>query len=363
MVVVWIERIENQLSRPVIMYHCDPLIKPIIKGEKYSGKPIILEPGFSDEVGWFNIPWRKWGDLMIDIDMPIRVVVGPHGPDGDKDWLQLYHYTGEALLDHWQELGASTWWEFFSGGKQIRMNLTFAETRGTDARHGHDVELMHFIIQDSYNVYSVGDGSAEKENETSATGAVTEFLGFCVGKSRPNKRQASKSHAGQALQLDDPESHSSSPERKQSQAPEIFDMAAADDTESHDVEKIYENVAWCKGDILQGKVVSKDTGHEDEATGGDKEDAADSQDEVTSFHSADSQDERESSALRKEKSSVPRESIQSWRSWKRIDPADGDAYTLDEMYELHKGKYTLAQIEEYYKSCAVAEYQGPMEME
>merc|ERR1719265_387677 len=114
---------------------------------------------------------------MIDIDMPIKVVVGPHGAEGNVDWLQLYHYTGEAIINHWQELGKSSWWEFFNGGKQLRMTLTFADTRGGDARQGQDAELMHFVMQDSFNVMSVED--ATKTNGGMEQGSpVQGFHGF-----------------------------------------------------------------------------------------------------------------------------------------------------------------------------------------
>lgn len=261
MVVVWIEKIVNKLSRPVILYHTDPLIKPVVKGETYSGRPIILEPGFSDEVGWFNIPWRNWGDLMIDIDMPIKVVVGPHGAEGNMDWLQLYHYTGEAIINHWQELGKSSWWEFFNGGKQVRMTLTFADTRGGDARQGQDAELMHFVMQDSFNVMSVGDGTetnGAREQGYPVHGSGFHGFGFkvqgspadepswftCVGK-RPG-RASSKEASDFLMPVASGNSGSApaSPSRTNKKYLTVHDMSAADAPKRHEIEKMYDDVEW-----------------------------------------------------------------------------------------------------------------------
>eukprot|EP00746_Dinoflagellata_sp_MGD_P161699 gnl/MRDRNA2_/MRDRNA2_88935_c0_seq1.p1 gnl/MRDRNA2_/MRDRNA2_88935_c0~~gnl/MRDRNA2_/MRDRNA2_88935_c0_seq1.p1 ORF type:complete len:254 (-),score=27.90 gnl/MRDRNA2_/MRDRNA2_88935_c0_seq1:66-734(-) len=153
MVLAWVDRICNFMDQDVILYHKDPIYEPRIDGKQYpAGRPIIIEPGFNDAVDNFIIPWRGFGELVIDIELPMRVVVGPHGWKGMQDWLQVYDCHNHHAMQHWQELGSRSLWCAANIYRHIHFTLVFSKERGKNVVFGNDADFVRFVRIGSQDV-------------------------------------------------------------------------------------------------------------------------------------------------------------------------------------------------------------------
>eukprot|EP00746_Dinoflagellata_sp_MGD_P003086 gnl/MRDRNA2_/MRDRNA2_106014_c0_seq1.p2 gnl/MRDRNA2_/MRDRNA2_106014_c0~~gnl/MRDRNA2_/MRDRNA2_106014_c0_seq1.p2 ORF type:complete len:242 (-),score=38.82 gnl/MRDRNA2_/MRDRNA2_106014_c0_seq1:8-733(-) len=172
MVLVWIDHITNYLDRQVIIFHSDKSYHPVVKGEQYRGKPLALEPGFDEDVDWFVIPWIGYGEMIIDIELPIKVVVGPHGANHSKDWLQFYNFQETALMSHWREMGTRTHWWDPGSHRHVHLSLTFAEIDGINS--GEDIELVHLHFKGEFDVLTLRPPEVDNSDGSACTKLSSE---------------------------------------------------------------------------------------------------------------------------------------------------------------------------------------------
>lgn len=157
MVVAWIDRICNFLDKEVHLYHNDPMYTPVVGGRTCRhDEPIVLAPGFSEKVDNFVIPWSGFGELLVDIEHPVKVVVGPHGMSGLQDWLQLYDFKGTAFMERWQELGSRGMLSAFDYSRHVHFTLVLSSHHG-DGDYVGDVSLMHFERVDTLGAKALAD--------------------------------------------------------------------------------------------------------------------------------------------------------------------------------------------------------------